>query len=439
MAKDETHYKSSVKFNIRKTGHVYLSFSYYGNRVLIYTKENLQIEFWNSKLQRAKYSTKNPTADLTNQNLNKMQSTITKLFKEYTTKYNRLPTPKEIKELFQMEFFEELPQFNEDEHKTLLEVFDEYIETKRIENTESTARKYQQAKQNLIDFGKKYKKTIQIEKITMNFRNKFIEYLRVDLGYAPSTIYRHLKFIKTVILYGLDSKYFTQTNININLSKFLTKDKPGNHIALSEIELHELENLDLSKNQRLDRVRDRFLIGCYTGLRFSDFIRLSKNHIQDGEYIIIEQKKTNRTVTIPFMDNTKAIFEKYDYELPKPISEAKFNQYLKEVTAQCETLQRLQETTQYIGGKEKKVNVPRYQMTTSHTARRTFVTLNHARGIDLEDLTIATGHSSVKALKTYVKLNNIQKAEILRKKFLQSQRKENDQAENGKIININAS
>lgn len=164
MAKDETHYKSSVKFYIRKTGHVYLSFSYYGNRVLIYTKENLQIEFWNSKLQRAKYSIKNPTADLTNQNLNKMHSTIKKLFNEYTTKYDRLPTPKEIKELFQMEFFEELPQFNEDEHKTLLEVFDEYIETKRIENTESTARKYQQAKQNLIDFGKSIRKLSRLKK-----------------------------------------------------------------------------------------------------------------------------------------------------------------------------------------------------------------------------------------------------------------------------------
>ena len=432
--------KHSVTFYLDKTkGQIFLFLSFDRNRVKIYTKENLKPDLWNADKQRAKETIKNPGYAKTNKNLNEMENTISKLFDKFIQDYSRKPEPAEIRDIFNKEYFDKIPQFAIKRPKTFLETFDEYIESKRIENTESTAKKYEQAKQNLIDFGKKHKQQIQFENINMDFRNKFVKYLQTELKYAPSTIYRKLKFVKTVLLYGLDSGYINK--LNINLSKFLTKDRPGNQIALSELELNEIENLDLSQNKRLEQVRDKFLIGCYTGLRFSDFIRLNKNHIQDGKYIIINQQKVKSNVTIPFFDEVKQIFEKYEYNLPKPISEPKFNEYLKEVTQQCDTLKRLQETTQFVGNIEKKVNVPRHSLVTSHTARRTFVTLNHAKGIDLETLTTATGHTTVKALKTYVKLDDKQKADILNKAFEIAKQKENiktKESKSAKIIKMNA-
>ncbi len=429
--------KKSVNFNLNKSKkQIFMVFRYDSRLVRIYTKERIEPELWNFEKQRAKETTKNPNFNKTNANLNEMQSVIIKLFDKFILDYNRKPEPVEIRDIFSKEYFEKIPQFVTKQPKTFLETFDEYIETKRIENTESTAVKYEQAKQSLINFGKKYKQQIQFENITMDFRNKFVNYLQNDLGYAPSTVYRRLKFIKTVLLYGLDCGYINK--LNINLSKFLTKDRPGVQIALSESELHEMESLDLSQNKRLDHVRDRFLIGCYTGLRFSDFIRLNKNHIQDGKYIIINQQKVKLNVTIPFFEEVKRIFEKYQYDLPKPISEPKFNEYLKEVTKQCDTLKRLQEITQFVGSKEKKVNVPRYDMVTSHTARRTFVTLNHAKGIDLETLTIATGHTTVKALKTYVKLDDQQKADILNNAFERARQAKQKENKPTKIIKLKA-
>lgn len=41
----------------------------------------------------------------------------------------------------------------------------------------------------------------------------------------------------------------------------------------------------------LDRVRDLFLIGAYTGLRFSDFSRLEASNIE-GNFIRLKQQKT---------------------------------------------------------------------------------------------------------------------------------------------------
>lgn len=426
--------KYSVKFNYREsTNQIYLIFRYDNKRVQIYTKENIESDYWNKENQCLRNSTKNPGYNRMNNNLNDMAKSIGQLFERFIQDYERKPDPAELRDIFKKEYFDKIPQFQtKRKNLSLIETFDEYIESKLIENGISTARKYQQAKQNLIDFGKKHKQPIQYENINQAFRNKFVKYLKESKKYADSTIYRKMKFIKTVLLYGMDNGYIEKLNINLN--KFLTKDSMSTKIALSEFELSEIEDLDLSDNPRLDKVRDRFLIGCYTGLRFSDFIRLNKNHI-DGNYIIIKQKKTGANVTLPFFDGLKRIFEKYQYNLPKPISEPNFNLYLKEVTRQCESLKRLQETTKNTAGKETKTAIPRSELVTSHTARRTFVTVNSAKGIDLETLTIATGHTTVKALKTYLKLNNKQKADILANEFMKV--RENEAKEAGRVIRLN--
>lgn len=431
---ENTNVKYTVKFYLRPTGHIYLSFTYNNQRLIQSTREKVSDEdFWNSEKQEARNTVKNPKSKEINKNLNEIKSVIGKLYEDFLTNHNRLPEPAELSELFKNEYFEKIPQFTTQKKKSLIEAFREYIDSKRIDNTESTAVKYEQALNTLIDFGRHSRTQIQFENITMDFRNKFVKYLQANMGYADSTIYRKLKFVKTVLIYSINNGYINK--IPMNLDNFLTKDKPGTHIALSEYELSEIEDLDLTDNPKLDKVRDRFLIGCYTGLRFSDFIRLNKNHIQDDEYIIIRMKKTDDNITIPITDNVRQIFEKYEYNLPAPISEVKFNEYLKQVTAKCKSLLRLQEATQYIGGKEKKVNTPRYKLVSTHTARRTFVTLNHAKGIDLETLTIATGHTTVKALKTYVKLNNQQKADILKREFERVNKRD---AEEVKIIKLNA-
>lgn len=435
MGKDVKTAKYSTNFYLDKSkNQIFLFFTYDNRRVKIYTKENIIPKFWDDKNKRAKNTVHNPTASKTNTNLSKIDTKIQSLFERFLKEYKRKPEPAELRNIFKKEYFDKIPQFQtERKDLSLIETFDEYIEQKKILNTISTARKYIQVKNNLVEFGKKHKQEIQFENINQNFRNEFVKYLQTEKKYAKSTIYRKMKFIKTILIYGLNNGYIDK--INMNLDDFLTDDGTTTQIALSEYELAEIESLDLSDNPRLDRVRDRFLIGCYTGLRFSDFIRLSKNHIVDGKYIIISQEKVDSNVTIPLLDNVKQIFEKYEYNMPKPISKSNFNLYLKEVARKCESLKRLQEITQNIGGKDVKTTTPRSELVASHTARRTFVTLNHAKGIDLETLTYATGHTTVKALKTYLKLDDKQKADVLAEKFKRVQ--ENKDNEAGKIIRLN--
>ena len=426
--------KGTVRFSLPKgKNQIYLTFYFDNKRVRISTKQELTPNLWNEDTQRAKQTLKNPNHAQINQTLNEMENKIVEVFDKFIADYGRKPNPDELKNIFNNEYFEQIPQFTTKKPKSLLETFDEYIETKRVENPESTVRKYMQTKDNLMEFGKIYKQEIQFENITMGFRNKYVHFLQETKGYAPSTVHRKLKFFKTILIYALDNGYIQ--SLNINLKKFLTKDQQSDKIALSGDELRELENLDLSKTPRLERVRDRFLIGCYTGFRFSDFNRLDKSHIKDGKYITIQQKKTKNPVTIPFFDNVRQVFEKYNYNLPKSISMQKFNDCLKEIAQRCESLSQLQEVTKFIGNREIKATEPRYSLVSTHTARRTFVTLNAAKGVDLETLTIATGHTSVKSLKAYIKLNDKQRADVLGNAFERAETQR--QEKTAKIIPFN--
>jgi hypothetical protein len=48
---------------------------------------------------------------------------------------------------------------------------------------------------------------------------------------------------------------------------------------LNEKELGAIHNLNLSDDKELEEIRDVFIVGCFTGLRYSDLSTLSPEHI----------------------------------------------------------------------------------------------------------------------------------------------------------------
>ncbi|GAH10436.1 unnamed protein product, partial [marine sediment metagenome] len=88
--------------------------------------------------------------------------------------------------------------------------------------------------------------------------------------------------------------------------------------------------VDLQDKPKLDRVRDLFIVGCYTGLRYADLGQLNADMISPkGELIKIKTKKTGEVVVIPMHPLVMQVFEKYDGNLPRVLSNQKFNEYIK--------------------------------------------------------------------------------------------------------------
>lgn len=384
---------------------IYLVMRWDGLQMKISTKQKVNPKFWNKDRLKVKETISEKNHQHINKELVEIEKVAYKMFNSFTDTFKRKPNSEELKNLIEQEYFQNNPMFKKVDKKTILDYFDDYIETIKSTTAHTTVQKYKQAKENFKDFQKDKKRIYNTEMIDLKFRNEYVEYLIETKKYAPTTVYRKMKFLRTV-LYFIENLGI-KVNPFLHNSRFLTKDIEVDNIALSENEIDEMERLNLSNNKRLEQVRDLFLVACYTGQRFSDLNKINQSNIIDDEYIAIRQQKTNEQLTLPLLKVVKTILVKYSYKLPK-ISNVKFNEYIKEVAKLCETLNK-----QY-NGDNKKV---RWQMISSHTARRTFVTLNYGKGVDLDTLKLGTGHKQTKTLQTYIKMNDKQKADLLRSKL----------------------
>ena len=176
-----------------------------------------------------------------------------------------------------------------------------------------------------------------------------------------------------------------------------------NRVRLGFDEFHKLLELDLSNKKRLEKTRDLFIVGCFSGLRFSDWHKVSRENIsieEGAELLQIFMQKTNKYVYIPVLPELKEILIKYDYNLPK-ISAQKFNAYIKEacqLAIEDKTFQRIYS----VGGTIKNETIEKWKKTSSHAARRSFASNFWDLGLPATELMQITGHSTEKQFFEYI-------------------------------------
>ncbi|MBM2813809.1 MAG: integrase family protein [Ignavibacteria bacterium] len=176
-----------------------------------------------------------------------------------------------------------------------------------------------------------------------------------------------------------------------------------------------LYNLDLSANKALERVRDVFCFGCFTGQRFSDISKLKRDDIRDGQWYL-RTAKTKDPLEIPLNAFSEAIINKYlsnDEPLPV-ISNQKTNEHLKNL-CQIARINDKRKITKYRGAEKIEEIFFKYELISTHTARRTFVTLSLEKGMRPETVMAITGHKDYKTFDKYVKISSkVKKVEMNR-------------------------
>ena len=203
-----------------------------------------------------------------------------------------------------------------------------------------------------------------------------------------------------------------------------------NRIYLTKEEIQALYEMPLSGFD--DTVRDVFLIGCYTGLRYSDLSRINKSCIGETEngtpIIRLLQHKTKSTVIIPILDdNLITLLKKYDYNVPK-LWDVAINRNIKNTLARLAikvpSLAKKERTVLTLPEKRveeearKKGFEPfeydeqgfpikeRWEMVSLHTARRTFITNIYLSGkFSVEFMMKLSGHKKYDTFKKYVRLS----------------------------------
>ena len=153
-----------------------------------------------------------------------------------------------------------------------------------------------------------------------------------------------------------------------------------------------------------------FLIGCYTALRFSDFTQIKdENIIDNGTKIRIKTQKTGEIVIIPLHFRVKEIIKKYNGHTPPTISNQKLNKYIKEVgeLAKIDTpIVKEKKDGKLIFNHTYK----KYELISSHTARRTAITNMVKAKIPTYKIMLISGHKTEQAFRKYIKLTKDENA-----------------------------
>jgi integrase len=268
----------------------------------------------------------------------------------------------------------------------------------------------------------------------LEFYQPFVDFLRnyekkdkdgkvIRSGLAINTIGNKIKTLKTILNAATEKGYNPYTKYKSENFKKLSEE--SDNIYLTKDELNQFYQHDFSGNPHLERVRDTFIVASWTGgVRYSDLQQITPEKIQ-GDFIRLKQNKTGDPVVIPIHFTVKEILEKYNGKLPKPISNQKYNDYLK-VAAKDAKLNSIFVKTISHKGMKIEEKYPKHKLIGSHTARRSFCTNAYLDNIPTLSIMAISGHKTERAFLKYIKVEGEEHA----KKVLQMWQN------NGEFMNV---
>jgi integrase len=264
----------------------------------------------------------------------------------------------------------------------------------------NTIKQYERVGVTIAKYGKSIGTTIDFKDIDIEFYKGYTKYLKQKHKLSINTIGKYIASLKTIMFEAVDMKL--TTNMAFTTRKFQVNREKSENIYLTKDELQSIYELEL-EHDYLDNTRDWFLIGCYTGLRYSDLINLNYDDIID-DCIEVTAKKTGKTSLVPFNHPiVKAILKKNN-GLPRPISNQRCNKYIKEVCSRVERLNISVFKRSSKGGELKTREYKKYELVCTHTMRRSFISNLILDGIPIHAIMSITAHSTEAMLLSYVKV-----------------------------------
>ena len=264
---------------------------------------------------------------------------------------------------------------------------------------------------------------IDFREINSTFWDQFKQFCEEE-GLMPKSTNKYLAVFRALISYAqANGIEIGKTALQSYRKVPIFDDDIKAKTYLNEQELQALYEMKLSGMK--DRVRDIFMLGCYLGQRVSDYNNLTKSDFtitrRGNRVVSFTQEKTNNAVVVPISyDNVYAIAEKYDYNFPR-LSHSVINRHIKKILADLSTtLPSLRQTLRTaITLKEQQAEAkgtmhferdakgyvikPRYEMVSTHTARRSCITnLYLSNRFTISQLMSISGHKSEKAFNEYI-------------------------------------
>ena len=244
---------------------------------------------------------------------------------------------------------------------------------------------------HLEEFQTKKGFRVDFDTIGKDFYIKFTDYLK-EIGLKPNTVGAFIGKIKRLMNEANEDKLTANQDHKKKDFKVIHVDVDT--IYLNENEIKALYEMNIESPPKR-KARDIFVLNCYTGLRHSDWSKVTLDCIHEGN-LYIRTQKTDEPVIIPVKPLVMEILQRYG-------------------TLQILINHLFNDALRWIGEKaaEQKIgtgNPKKWLQVRTHTARRSFATNAYLAGIPMRDIMQITGHKTTESFLKYIRVTKLETA-----------------------------
>lgn len=370
-------------------------------------------KLWNADKMRCRAKGDNPDAFIIKKALDLYQKITIELFKSYIKELN-VPTTE---------------QFRNDVKNTIDElngVTKELAKDDRlfpwvtkfkeeVSRADRSLIQYQTTINLLQDYQKVKKTTFRFSDIDISFYESlktWMFYKGYSVNYFGDMVMNIKAFMKEAAERELPmssehqskkAKVFTEEADTIYLNLDKLKKLFELEITPELISEHQTDHRSHNIQRRINSFndcRDLFITGSFTALRFSDFSILGKIKA-DNEFITKQALKTGIMTTIPMQLYIREILKRRSDTLPPRISNKKRND-APHLRCNIAGFTDIINVTRTEGGKLVTKAVPKYELITTHTARRSGYTKMYLAGIPIRTIMSFSGHKALASFMKYI-------------------------------------
>lgn len=395
-----------------------------GVSIFLYTGRSVETDHWDKKKCFVKTYVGKNTTTLLNQRLKELEIDILTLLDRYK---NGKPKMNFVELQSKLSALVDRPDRKTDmtgkvqniNKETLIGFIDEFVKDcesgvrlspKRQKLKPSSINSYKTTKGYLMKFQEQSKKILNLKDFSQTDIDKFSDFLIIDEEFAMNTHAKSMMDLLQIIKYAVKLKKISAAKL-VEL-EFDTRREETDSIYLTEEEILQLLEIKDFAEPVHEHVRDVFVVGCFTAMRFSDYSTIDPTAIRNNRLEFV-QKKTGNKVTIPIHPVVNMILKKYDNSLPKVPKNNEFNRIIKLVGEKLPCL-HVPFTKQVTYGRELKELVDmKFNFLQTHTARRSFCSNEFLKKTDPMIIMSISGHKSHKSFMRYIKVTGDQFADQL--------------------------
>jgi len=298
---------------------------------------------------------------------------------------------------------------------SFFEVYDQFTEEKikLKEWKKSTIKRYNNIKNLLVEFEEVKKYKLTFSKVNKKFFTEFTDFCYEHKNHFTNTFSRNVGLFKTFMFWSIKNGFAFNKDFEDfkKPQRVLTREEALSLDNIKELYHFKCENDDLSKS------KDAFIFQCLTGMRYGELKLINKRIVNANNCIVLKEEKNSSKPSreIPLSDLAFKILLKYDYQLPL-LSNQKQNVAIKEVLKLAGFDYEVEYTR--TKGVEQETFVKNfYERISTHTARRSFITIMRNSGVADKTIMSISGHKDIKTFNMYHQVNDLARINAVNKVF----------------------